>query len=89
MTELKPFDPDAKCPKCGFERLLRCYYGPNARTFLSPLVPEPHIKQHCPRCHFSWPEAPLPPEEVATLSLSSNLTDRIPLSVPEEYTDDE
>ena len=63
---MKPFDPVAKCPKCGNDDIRATFRIKNefGRCGESPTkhcpstMPE-HLHRECRRCHYEWVEAPL------------------------------
>ena len=61
---MKDFDPNAKCPKCGYEEINTNYFEKvewvsscdTCRTYNGKQVVKEHLKRMCTRCHFTWPE---------------------------------
>ena len=60
-----PFDPDARCIKCGGEDIWAQWKSggwPNTCSTISKCwlsVSVEHIHRGCRRCHYEWIEAPL------------------------------
>ena len=52
-----PFNPDARCAKCGHDGI-GVLYDEGCGVTSCPNHPE-RIDRHCRRCHFEWSEAPL------------------------------
>ncbi len=52
-----PFNPDARCAKCGHDDI-SAHYDEGCSATGCPRHPE-RIDRHCRRCHFEWSEAPL------------------------------
>lgn len=63
MTALTPFDPEAKCPKCGHDDVRVNHVGGyrySCTHEAKPRHPETeHLDRTCQRCHFGWAEAVL------------------------------
>lgn len=58
---LPPFNPDARCPKCGGAEVRVEYFSAGQLTG-DPhldLYEEEIIARTCTRCGYAWPEAPL------------------------------
>jgi transcription elongation factor Elf1 len=64
---MKPFNPDATCPKCGNDEISSCHVPERLRLFIScsdnDQEPEEHIRRRCTRCYYRWNEATLDREE--------------------------
>lgn len=65
---MKPYDPNAKCPKCGWDEISsswipadKCWTA-EPRRWEGNQTREAHISRTCRRCHYRWPEAPLDAE---------------------------
>jgi len=62
---MKPYNPDAKCPKCGYARISAVYMTEG--TWATPFLRRQRaaLARTCQRCHHWWDEAPLdaPDEE--------------------------
>jgi predicted nucleic-acid-binding Zn-ribbon protein len=66
MNSLPQYDPEGRCPKCGYDTITTKYVGVNhidrigstmtgGIKFLS--VPEPeHLRRTCVRCGYEWKE---------------------------------
>lgn len=59
---LPPFNPDAKCPKCGFEQItVRFKYAKPGQTLSRSEAVDAGASEwllrHCERCQFNWDEA--------------------------------
>ena len=58
MSDLPPFNPKAKCPKCGWREVVVLYQeyaaGPSAKYW--PLWREFFLRT-CERCQYEWIEA--------------------------------
>ena len=65
MADLKPFNPDTTCPKCGGEDVSTDYHGSNPGSVtwcyrgdcMGPQTE--HHERHCRRCHYEWVEGVL------------------------------
>ena len=66
MRKLQPYNPEAKCPKCGGEVKTSHAAKGNGRTWSKcPECSErdggrEHLDRYCARCHYVWPEAVIP-----------------------------
>ena len=65
MSELPQYSPDAKCPKCGHDRVFTAYHqagdtwcGTGCPLNQHYQTPE-HLCRTCERCRYSWVESPL------------------------------
>lgn len=60
---MNPYDPNAKCPKCGGEDVASAFrefvIQGNGTSPTTIGVAKENILRTCRRCHFSWPELPL------------------------------
>lgn len=62
---MKPFDAEAKCPKCGGDDLATTFHAASDLTHPMAVgrdrcdVHDEHIHRHCRRCGYDWIEAPL------------------------------
>lgn len=58
---MKPFDPDAKCPKCGGDVIRTNYHQELAyfKTTRCGLGFREHMHRQCAGCGYEWDEAPL------------------------------
>lgn len=60
---MTPFDPAAKCPKCGHDETSDAYHKNGYKCPFGSVVDvgreEEHIHRTCKRCGFDWPEAVL------------------------------
>lgn len=54
---MKPYDRDAKCPKCGHD-LIKATYHSGIMGGGSVCPPQEHMHRAC-RCGYHWAEAPL------------------------------
>ena len=56
-TVTKPFDPEATCPKCGYDKVLTHFCPDAAPAELCwPYIDEEHMHRECDRCQFEWLE---------------------------------
>ena len=55
---MKPYDPNASCPKCGHDYVETGYeeacHWATADTLKRPA--KEHLRRTCGRCGFNWPE---------------------------------
>ena len=64
MTDLlKPFDAEAKCPKCGGDNISATYHAAGASRPMddcwNTVVEDvEHHDRYCRRCSYEWCEAP-------------------------------
>lgn len=62
MTKtLPPYNPGARCPKCGFSQVSTTYQRPRRDT--TPWechARRAHLDRRCGRCGYAWCEATLP-----------------------------
>jgi len=58
---MKPFDPDATCPKCGYERIHTnyCEGGGRPDCYVCDSGNK-HLDRRCERCGYQWPEKCIP-----------------------------
>lgn len=56
MATLPPFDPSAKCPKCGHDQVSTRWKKAVPGHIFAHGVPE-WLMRHCARCEFNWDEA--------------------------------
>jgi len=58
MKKLPPYDPNAKCPKCGHDEV-RTYYCKTGQPLDSCWlkIEHEHLHRACQRCHYKWLEA--------------------------------
>lgn len=60
---MKPFDPEATCPKCGNNYVTHRYCSGHPMS--NPFCPHgEHIDRRCGGCGYSWYERTLDSEEV-------------------------
>ncbi len=52
-----PFDPKAKCRKCGFTQTVARYCGSRPKDAVSCLLEREHLHRQCLRCSFIWEES--------------------------------
>lgn len=66
MNGLRPYDEDARCPKCGHDKVRTSHHGEGGwkSRYSCPAVeqlrtsfPPEHLCRRCERCSYSWPEA--------------------------------
>lgn len=63
MSKLLPFDPDAKCPKCGNTEVETDHVEKGTGSRYAPCVEcrkyerAEHLDRRCSRCGYTWPEA--------------------------------
>lgn len=54
---LPPFGADAKCPKCGHDKIVTQYHGPDSCRWDAYCPgrggPE-HLKRKCIQCFYTW-----------------------------------
>lgn len=63
MTELKPYNKDAICPKCSCIEITSLWEEEESyRFYLSESPKEEHISRVCSNCKYEWYEAPLDKE---------------------------
>jgi hypothetical protein len=64
---MKPFNPDATCPKCGHDEISSLHVPERNRGHIYSTEQDQeraeHIRRRCQRCHYSWNEATLDREE--------------------------
>jgi hypothetical protein len=57
---MKPYNPNAKCPKCGYCDISSVYRDKGEGSVSSGEYYKPErIKRECRRCHYEWDEKPL------------------------------
>lgn len=60
---MKPFDPNAKCPKCGHDNIKTAYYENDEHRWhgYNKLDRErsEHLRRTCERCRYQWNELPI------------------------------
>lgn len=57
-NDLPPFDPDACCPKCGWDRVVTEHKGGHTPSLNYPgafFSPEQFVRR-CERCQYAWRE---------------------------------
>ncbi len=59
---LKPFNPEARCPKCGHDTVKTryCRGGPDSDyrdLCWDKGLNREHLHRNCERCHYEWEEA--------------------------------
>lgn len=60
MADLRPFDEDARCPKCGGGTISTTFHEDKYVTPLHGCYIEcEHLHRTCNRCRHNWAEAPL------------------------------
>lgn len=67
---MTPFNPNAKCPKCGSDQITSQFKpaGTNHRyvkeemRYEEYVVKPEQIDRRCVNCGYSWPEAPMDKE---------------------------
>ena len=64
--ELKPYDPDATCPKCGHDDIMTVHHkfgrqstvcSPSVSAYFRDMPEGEHLHRTCRRCRYEWPEA--------------------------------
>jgi hypothetical protein len=61
---MKHFDPEAICPKCGGDDIGVQYCGQGGKVYCTlPWHKPALIHRYCQRCHYDWSEVPLDAEE--------------------------
>ncbi len=60
---MEPFNPKAKCPKCGGEDIYSSYHNDDYQVHCVWNTEGALIERGCRRCSFKWPEAPLDAKE--------------------------
>lgn len=61
--ELQPYQPNGRCPKCGHDQVRTRYQEsrewPHSweRYERGREVHAEHLRRHCERCCYEWPEA--------------------------------
>ncbi len=81
---MKDFNPEAKCPKCGFDDINTQYFPridwisccDYSRTYNEKQLLKEHLKRYCTRCHFAWPE-----NIIKETKRTNILTDRLPFRI--------
>ena len=58
---MKPFDPKAKCPKCGCKEISAYFHAKGDRKPLGDYgyYEREILARRCDRCKYEWHEAPL------------------------------
>lgn len=63
---MKPYDPSARCPKCGSADVSTDHVEKNGGNYwsgcseCSRVNVREHLHRLCPRCLYAWPEACVP-----------------------------
>lgn len=62
---LPPYSPNATCPKCGHTEIRTIYTeADNCVEERCSICDQEHLLRSCDRCHYSWPEATIDPNNV-------------------------
>jgi hypothetical protein len=96
---VKPYNPDAKCLKCGSDDIASIWNEKDNCREDDEGPKSEHIMRVCTRCHFEWPEKPLPtakdsdPEPAPNLELRQQVAEALPkpwidLEVLEPWSDE-
>lgn len=69
-SDLRPFNRNATCPKCGYEDVSTTYYNDYQASMESagsrwPRPDYAHLRRTCRHCGYEWYEAPLDAEEAS------------------------
>lgn len=61
MPELRPFNENSRCPKCGHRFTVDRFEPASEMNFFGHSFghTEDHISRTCKRCQYAWKEAPL------------------------------
>lgn len=69
---LPPFNPEARCPKCGHDAVnvvyVKAHAGgstPGCGATIDDFKYREHMDRACQRCHYEWGEAVLEPASAA------------------------
>jgi hypothetical protein len=57
--QLPPYNPDAKCPECGFADITKRFCGPDQRADDAGecCFTKKHLHRQCSGCGYKWHEA--------------------------------